>query len=56
MKFKRLFKSKTFWTGLATLGFGIYRVIQGEVDGAETILLGIGMIFGRDAIAKLEDK
>ena len=53
----RLFKSKTFYTGLAAVGFGIFRLTQGDVDGGITSLTtGLGMIFLRDGIAKAEGK
>ena len=53
---KRVVKTKTFWTGLGTLAGGIYLVVGGNpAEGAVMISTGVGMIVGRDAIAKMAD-
>jgi len=46
-----LLTTKTFWVGLATIGFGAYLLATGEVDhGIRTITEGLAMITIRDAI------
>lgn len=53
MNFKERLKSKTFWVGLGTVGFGIFQCVKGDSNtGVTTILMGFGMIFGREAIEK----
>jgi len=48
-----MLKSKTFWTGLGTVGFGIYLVATGDTTtGVQTISVGLGMIFLKHAVAK----
>ena len=53
MNFSKLLSSKTFWTGFGSIGYGVYQMIEGDSSGIQTILLGFGMIFGRNAIAKI---
>lgn len=51
---KNLLKTKTFWVGIATIGFGAYQFIMGDQkQGVDTILIGLAMITGRDALAKI---
>jgi hypothetical protein len=54
MNFGVLLTSKTFWTGIATIGTGIFSLVSGHdlQTGVMSILGGLGMIFIRDAIAK----
>ena len=57
MNFKKLLGSKTFWTGLGTVGYGVYLIASGNVEtGAPTIAAGLGMIFIRDSISKVENE
>jgi hypothetical protein len=50
-----ILKKKTFWVGVATIGVGVYEIATGSGSGGiEKILLGLGMITGRQAIEKLE--
>jgi len=54
MNFKRLFRSKTFWTGLGTIALGVYNITKGDVDtGVQLISTGAGMIFIRDAVSNI---
>lgn len=55
LELKTLVKTKTFWVGLITIAAG---VVEGVFDGAwndalTKILIGLGMITGRQAIEKL---
>ena len=48
---------RTFWAGLALIGFGAFSISQGQVDvGATKIAQGFGLIFLRQSIAKLAQK
>lgn len=48
-----LWKSKTFWTGIGTIGFGVVLITQGEQEkGIQTILAGLGLIFLRQGVEK----
>ncbi len=50
-------KSKTFWSGVAMIGFGVVQVVKGnQVEGIQSILTGLGLIFLRDAIGNVEKK
>ena len=42
--------SKTFWTGVASIGYGVYLFTQGE-NGMDEIMLGLTAIFLRSAIS-----
>jgi hypothetical protein len=47
-------KTKTFWTGLASVGAGAYLCYTGQVTtGAPMIATGAAAITGRDAVTKL---
>lgn len=51
---KRMIGTKTFWTGLASVVGGAIFLAQGKTEvGAVMVTQGVGMIFGRDALAKL---
>lgn len=51
--FKTALTTKTGWTGLGALGFGISQLIGGDVpNGIQSIMLGLGAIFMREGIAK----
>jgi len=53
VKFGELLKTKTFWVGVITVGAGIVEgIFDGWSQGLEKIMLGLGMIVGRQAIAK----
>ena len=44
----------TYITAVGTIALGIYQCTQKDIaNGAQTILLGLGMIFGRRAIANM---
>ena len=48
-----MWKSKTFWTGIGTIGFGIVLYTQGnKAEGIQTVLGGLGMIFLRAGVEK----
>lgn len=50
---KELLKSKTFWTGVATVATGAAMCAGGaETEGIQTILGGLAAIFLRDAVRK----
>ncbi len=54
---KSTFKSKTFWVGIATVVGGIALIANSEMEkGIGSILAGLAMITGRDAISKVEPK
>lgn len=47
------FSTKTGWTGLSAVGFGIYQMIQGDVpNGMNAFMMGLGAIFMREGVAK----
>jgi hypothetical protein len=51
---KDLFKTKTFWGGIAAIATGIGLIISGEVPtGIMTIVGGVQSIFMREAIVKV---
>jgi len=51
VNFKKLIKSKTFWTGVATVVSGVVFVINGQVEtGVQTVAAGLAMVFLRNAI------
>lgn len=51
---KKLLKSKTFWTGVITVLFGVSQIANNMQDqGIQTILMGAAIIFGRNAINKV---
>lgn len=48
---------KTYVVGLATVAFGIYQFAAGDINAATTsILTGLGILFGRHALQKIESK
>jgi hypothetical protein len=52
MNWKELFKSKSFYTGLASIAAGVGMVVNGDTsNGITTIVVGISTIFIRDSIA-----
>jgi hypothetical protein len=49
-----LLTTKTFWIGIALIGFGIYQMLTGDTDsGGRTIMEGLGLLTLRDAIRKM---
>lgn len=53
MTILELIKTKTFWTGVIAIAAGIIEaVFDGWSQGAEKMLLGVGMIVGRQAVGK----
>ncbi len=54
---KPLYKSKTFWSGVALILLGLYMYSTGElVAGSQLIFMGLGLIGLRDAIKKLQEQ
>lgn len=50
LNFRRLLKSKTFYTGLAAIITGIGLYVSGDkTNGIQTIFGGLGLIFLRQA-------
>lgn len=50
---KTLLKSKSFWTGVASLIAGVVYIINGDTDqGANMLAIGFTAIFLRNAIEK----
>jgi len=48
-----MWKSKTFWTGIGTVGYGVYLITAGDTGvGVQTVLGGLGIIFLRSGIDK----
>ena len=48
-------KSKSFWVGVLTVGFGIFQLTQGNTaEAVAEIQAGLLIICGRDAIAKIQ--
>ena len=58
--FKRFFLktlwTKTAWVGIAMVVEGVVRVAHGDVSALSDIGLGLGLITGRDAVTKLQEK
>lgn len=53
----RTLKTKSFWTGIASIATGISLIIAGNIpEGALAVVGGIGLIANRDAQAKVEEK
>jgi len=53
MDFKGLMRTKTFWGGLGQVLYGIYLIANGNPqDGIQNVILGLSIIFLRDAIRK----
>lgn len=50
------FKTKSFWAGVAMVLWGAYQLSQGEPGAENKIMVGIGLIVGRDALSKIENK
>ncbi len=54
---KPLYKSKTFWSGIALIMLGLYMYSTGEIiTGSQLIFTGLGLIGIRDAIKKLQEQ
>lgn len=54
---KETFKSKFFWLGVATVIYGGVEAINGDqANGVQKIMIGLGMIFGRDTATKIIEK
>lgn len=52
----KLWKTKTFWTGIASVATGIGMILAGEVpDGMQMIFIGFVAICGRQAITKIQN-
>lgn len=54
MNWKALVKTKTFWVGVLTIAAGaVEAAFDGWSAGSEKILLGLAIITGRSALAKI---
>ena len=51
--FFSLLKTKTFWSGVGLIAYGIVRLVSGDPTGWESVITGLGVIFLRDAIRKV---
>ena len=49
---RSLLRTKTFWSGIALVAYGVVEIINGNYEGAQSILTGLSVIFLRDAIRK----
>jgi len=50
---RELIRTKTFWGGVGTIGYGIYLFLSGNPqEGIQNILIGLSVIFLRDAVRK----
>jgi len=50
---KDTIKTKTFWTGLGLVAYGIVQIANNNLsEGINSILTGLSIIFLRDAITK----
>lgn len=56
MNWKELIKSKTFWAGAALVvtGIGTWIADGDAAKGVQTILSGLGLIFLKQAVAKVQ--
>ena len=55
MRTPPLWKTKTFWGGVATVATGVGIAGAGDLaTGGQTIMIGILAIFGRDAVRKVQ--
>jgi len=51
MNWKKLIRSKTFWTGVSSVATGVVLIVNGKTDtGIEMIVGGFAVIFVRNAI------
>ena len=49
--------NKVYLTGLAAVVYGVYQFWHGDVPAAtQSILMGLGLIFGRHTLQKIEQK
>lgn len=53
-----MIRSKTFWLGIGAIVAGIITIAKtGDItSGSERIVAGLGMIFVRDAVAKVNPR
>jgi hypothetical protein len=52
-KRKKVWKRKTFWTGLSLVGFGVALCISKKwEEGVQAVIGGLGLIFLRSAVEK----
>lgn len=48
---------KVYLTGAAAVAYGVYQFSLGDTAGAtQSILFGLGLIFGRHTLQKIEQK
>ena len=53
MKVETLIQTKTFWSGLSLVGFGIVQIVKGDQqNGIQSLLTGLSIIFLREGILK----
>jgi len=54
---KELLRSKTFWTGVASIATGVGLIIaKNYPEGLQTIIIGLSAIFMRNSINKIGTK
>jgi len=52
---KDLPKTKTFWSGLSLIAYGLYLAVSGNIEaGIQNIIMGLSVIFLRDAVRKMQ--
>ena len=55
MNLKDLLQTKTFWSGLSLVAYGVYLAITGNIEaGIQNVITGMSVIFLRDAVRKLQ--
>lgn len=47
---------KTYAVGFGLVAYGVYQYSVGDPNAMTTILNGLGFLFGRHTLSKLEDK
>lgn len=49
--------NKVYLTGIASVAYGMYQFYNGDTNGAsQSIIMGLGLIFGRHTLQKIEQK
>jgi hypothetical protein len=47
-----LLKTKTFWSGVGLIGYGVIQLTTGSSEGFQSILEGLAFIFVRSSLMK----
>lgn len=50
----KIAKTKTFWSGLALIAYGLANLKDNQTEAFNSILTGLSFIFLRDALSKKE--